>query len=154
VYIKSPTSDTDMVYITYLTNVYGNDLWHRLALFGNHIQSVFMTTDNIIAVVLCSMFNQDLESLANQLQRVWLTITEDSDDIIERMMQGSNMRMKHFLLGLTFVPPPSNQRHLLEPLCKNAGLKMEEIAGSYSVAEAFMALQYVFAHGLVAIGAI
>lgn len=143
-----------MTFVVFFRNVYGDDLWHRLALFGNHIRRVFMTTDGFITVVLCPMTDQDLSCLVSKLQKVWLVVDEVSDGVIERMMQGSSVRMAQFLLSPTFVSPPSNQRHLLKPLCDHAGLKMDQVADPYSVAGVVMALQYAFARGLVAFGAI
>lgn len=153
-YIKSSMYDTNMVYIVVFTNVYGKDVWRRLALFGNYVKSVFMTTDKHIAVVLCPMKKDDLSCLANELSPVWLKIDKVSDDIIEEMKVKSNVRMAEYLLDSNFIPPPSNQRHLLQPLCDNAGLTMDHVAGSYSVKQAVMLFQYAAACGLAAIGVI
>lgn len=143
-----------MVFVVFLNNVSGYKLWQRLGLFGNYIHHIFMTTDNVLAVVLCDTMQQEHQRLYMQLLNVWLFMKDIPHEQLNTLEAESATRMAEFLLSSTFVPPPSNQRHLLKPLCDHTGLKMDDVAGSCSVAGAVIALQYAFAHGLKVVGAI
>jgi hypothetical protein len=143
-----------MVPVVFLHNVTGKQLWPRFGLFGNYFRHVLMTTDNVIAVVLCGMTQQERDKLSKQLLNVWLFVEDIPYEQLAQMKDGSETRMASFLLGPMFVPPPSDQKHLLKPLCDHTGLRMEDVAGTCSVVGAVMALQYALACGLVAIGVI
>jgi hypothetical protein len=143
-----------MVFVVFLNNVSDGQLWQRLGLFGNYIHHVFMTKNNVLAVVLCDMMQQEHQCLDMQLLNVWLFVKDIPYEQLAQMKAGSETRMASFLLGPMFVPPPSNQRHLLKPLCDHAGLTLDKVAGTCSVAGVVMALQYALARGLVAIGVI
>ena len=143
-----------MVLVVFLHKATGDKLWQRLGMFGNFLQCMFMTTDNVIVVVLCDMTQQEREILSKQLLKVWLFIGNIPYEQLNTLETGSETRMASFLLGSTFVPPPSDQKHLLKQLCDHTGLRMEDVAGTCSVVGAVMALQYALARGLVAIGVI
>jgi hypothetical protein len=143
-----------MVPVVFLHKVTGEQLWRLLGLFGNYLQRVIMTTDNVFVVVLSDMTRQERDNLFEQLLKVWLFVEDIPYEQLAQMKAGSETRMKSFLLGSTFVPPPSDQKHLLKPLCDHTGLRMEDVAGTCSVVGAVMALQYALACGLVAIGVI
>ena len=150
--LKGPA--TTMVFVVFLNNVSGYKLWQRLGLFGNYNHHVFMTTDNVLVVVLCDMMQQEHQRLYMQLLNVWLFMKDIPPEQLNTLEAGSEKRMASFLLSSAFVPPPSDQRHLLKPLCDHAGLTLDKVAGTCSVAGAVMALQYVIARCLVAFGAI
>jgi hypothetical protein len=155
-----------MVFCIFFT-VNGERLWDMISHVGNKYDRWFMSPatnihvgnvivcENTVAVVLDNnMTAEERRTVQQLLLDALLFVVDVAEDCLAILEAGSETRMASFLLGSTFVPPSSNQRHLLKPLCDHAGLTLDKVAGTCSVVGAVMALQYALACGLVAIGVI
>ncbi len=162
--LKGPA--TTMVFCIFFT-VNGERLWDMISHVGNKYNRWFMSPatnihvgnvivcENTVAVVLDNhMTAEEWCAIQRVLLDALLFVVDVTEDCLAILEAGSETRMADFLLSSTFVRPPTDQRHLLKPLCDHAGLRMEDVPGSCSVAGAVMALRYAFALSLSAIGVI
>ncbi len=132
-------------------NDYG---WSIFAKYGNFLEKVYMspnhkcTFGNIIVqprtfvIVLSNISPAELNQLTHELLFELRFVVDIQDDFLDNLRKGSDVRMKDYLLGESFVLPPKNQLHLVVPLCRHAGVDPNELPGVVSVENAKLAVQY------------
>lgn len=100
--------------------------------------------ENTLAVVLDTMPTAELVSLKNALFKANLFVVEVSEVELAELEKGSELRMRNYLCSEKFVLPASNQRHLVYPLCRHAGIESDILPGVVSIANAELAAKHVF----------
>jgi hypothetical protein len=138
----------------------------NLAKIGNFCQHVVMSPSvttfvngrkilpHSFIVVMSDMTPEDVKHLEFRLLHEPMFITEVSEEELALLKKGSGLRMRIWLMESRFETLPTNQMHLLQPLCQHAGVDPNTLPGVVSVENAILAAKYAAGYVAWAVSAL